>query len=192
MPNEKSLGPDGFTTNFFKACLEVVKQDVYRAVEDSRRLASILKALNATLITLIPKENEAKNPDHYKPIALCNVVYKIISMVIANRLKPLLPTLVSQEQASFVEGRKIMDNIIHAHELIHTLKLQKRGGMIIQLDLVKTYDKISWHYMVRTLEAFDFTQHWIQWIINLVSTTSFSLLVNGAPTKPYWPTRGIR
>jgi hypothetical protein len=91
-----------------------------------------------------------------------------------------------------VEGRKIMDNIIHAHELINTLKIQKRGGMIIQLDLPKPYDKISWHYMVRTLEAFGFTQHWIRWIINLVSTTSFSLLVNEAPAKPYWPTRCIR
>jgi hypothetical protein len=54
-----------------------------------------------------------------------------------------------------------MDNIIQAHELIHTLKLQKRGGMIIQLDLVKAYEKIRWDYMVRTLEAFGFTQHWI-------------------------------
>jgi hypothetical protein len=112
-------------------------------VEDSRRSASILKALNATLITLIPKGNEAKTLDCYRPIALCNVVYKIISNVIENRLKPLLRTLVSQEQESFMEGRKIMDNIIHAHELIHTLKLHKIGGMIIQLDLVKAYDKIN-------------------------------------------------
>jgi hypothetical protein len=84
-----------------------------------------------------------------------------------------------------MEGRQIMDSIIHAHKLIHTLKLQKRGVMIIQLDLEKDYDKINWHYMVRILEAFGFTQHWIRWIVNLVSTTSFSLLVNGAPTKPY-------
>jgi hypothetical protein len=85
-----------------------------------------------------------------------------------------------------------MDTIIHAHELIHFLKIQRRGGMIIQLDLAKEYDKISWHYMVKTLEAFGFTQHWINWIINLVSMTSYSLLINGAPTKPLWPTRGIR
>jgi hypothetical protein len=64
--------------------------------------------------------------------------------------------------------------------------------MIIQLDLAKAYEKTSWHYMVKTLEAFGFTQHWIRWIVNLVSTTSFSLLINGAPTKPYSPTIGIR
>jgi hypothetical protein len=154
MPNGKAPGPDGFIVDFSKACWEIVKYDVYRVVEDSRRTTSILKALNATMITLIPKENETKTPDRYRPIALCNVVYKIISKVIANRLKPLLPTLISQEQAGFVEGRQTMDNIMHAHELIHTLKFHKRGGMIIQLDLEKSYDKISWHYMVETLEAF--------------------------------------
>jgi hypothetical protein len=84
----------------------------------------------------------------------------------------------------FVEGRQIVDNIIHAHELIHTLKIQRRGGMIIQLDLAKAYEKISWHYMVNTLEAFEFAQNWINWIVSLVSMTSYSLLINGAPTNP--------
>jgi hypothetical protein len=73
--------------------------------------------------TLIPKENEARTPNCYIPISLCNVVYKIISKFIANRMKPLLSTSISQEKAGFVEGRQIVDNIIHAHELIHTLEL---------------------------------------------------------------------
>jgi hypothetical protein len=80
---------------FFKTYWEVVKHDIYGVVEDSRRSASILKALNAIMITLIPKENEAITLDRYRPIALCNVVYKIISKVISNRLKPLLSTLIS-------------------------------------------------------------------------------------------------
>jgi hypothetical protein len=159
MPNGKAPCPYGFIVEFFRAHWEVVKHVVYGVVEDSRHSASILKAINATMITLIPKENEARTPDRYRPIALCNVVYNIISKVIANRLKPILPTLISEEHAGFVEGRQIMDNIIHAHELIHTLKSQRRGGMIIQLDLAKAYDKISWHYMTKTLEAFGFEQH---------------------------------
>jgi len=64
--------------------------------------------------------------------------------------------LISQEHAGFVEGRQILDNIIQAHEIIHTLKIQRRGGMIIQLDLEKAYDKIRWHYMAKTLEDFGF------------------------------------
>ena len=143
------------------------------------------------MITLITKENEVETPDRFIPIALCNVVYNIIYKVIENRLKPLLHSLISQEQVGFVEGRQIMDNIIHAHELIHTLKLQKRGGLIIQLNLEKYYDKITWHYMVTTLEACGYTQHWITWIVSMVSTTSHLLLINGAHAKPFWPMRGI-
>ena len=104
MPNGKAPGPDGFTVEFFKACWEVVKHEIYGVVEDSRRSASIFKSLNATMITLIPKESEARTPNRYGPISLCSVVYKIISKVIANRLKPLLPTMISKERTGFVEG----------------------------------------------------------------------------------------
>ena len=70
-------------------------------------------------------------PDGFRPIALCNVVYKIISKVIANRLKPLLPSLISEEQTGYVEGRQILNNIIQAHEVVHSLKSNKHAGMII-------------------------------------------------------------
>jgi hypothetical protein len=69
MPNGKTLSPYGFSVDFFKDFWEVVKHDIYGVVEDSRRSASILKALNATMITLIPKENEARTLDRYRPIA---------------------------------------------------------------------------------------------------------------------------
>jgi len=82
-------------------------------------------------------------PNRFRPIALCNVVYKIISKVIANKLKPLLPTLVSEEQIGYVEGRQILNNIVQAHEVVHSLKTNKQAGMIIQLDIVKAYDKLS-------------------------------------------------
>jgi hypothetical protein len=64
--------------------------------------------------------------------------------------------------------------------------------MIIQLDLEKVYEKISWHSMVKTLEVFGFAQHWINWIVSLVSMTSYLLLINGVPAKPLLPSRGIR
>jgi hypothetical protein len=95
MPNGMAPGLYGFTVDFLKSCWEVVKYDIYGVVEESRRSTSIMKSLNATMITLIPKENESMNPDCYRPIALCNVVYNIISKVIANRLKPLLRILIS-------------------------------------------------------------------------------------------------
>lgn len=103
--NGKAPGPNGFNVDYFKSCWRVVKQDILEVVEDSRRFKTILKALNESFIALIPKQEKATSPDIFRPIELCNVIYKIISKVISNRLKPLLPTLVSEEQTGYVEGR---------------------------------------------------------------------------------------
>ena len=108
------------------------------------------------LSSLIPKKEKAMTPDWFRPIALCNVVYKIISKVIANRLKPLLPALVSEEKTGYVEGRQILNNIIQAHKVVHSLKSNKQAGMIIQLDLAKAYDKLSWAYIREVLKAYGF------------------------------------
>lgn len=114
MPNDKAPGPDGFTINFYKDCWPTVKIEVWEVVEDSRCSSSILRSLTSTFIALIPKEEEARTPEKFRPIALCNVIYKIISKVIANRLKPILPHIISEEKSGYVEGRKILDNILLA------------------------------------------------------------------------------
>ena len=101
----KAPALDGFTSNFFHFFWDLVKEDVLNIVEESRTKKGVLKAFNATFLTLIPKEVGADTPDKFRPIALSNVIYKIISKVIANRLKPLLPLLISPEQSGFVEGR---------------------------------------------------------------------------------------
>lgn len=143
MQNGKAPGPNGFNVDFFKACWKTVKQDILNAVEDSRRSRSVLKALNTSSIALIPNQEKAITPDRFRAIALCNVVYKIISKVIVNRLKPLLPVLISEEKTGYVEGRDILNNIIQAHEMVHSLKNNTQAGIVIQLDLEKAYDKLS-------------------------------------------------
>ena len=89
----KAPGPDGFTSNFFHFFWDLVKEDVLNMVEESRTKKGVLKAFNASFITLIPKEAGVGTPEKFRPIALCNVIYKIISKVIANRVKPLLSVL---------------------------------------------------------------------------------------------------
>ena len=161
MANGKAPGPDGFTVDFFKAYWDVVKEYIWKVVEDSRTSSSILKSLNSTFITLIPKEAETYTPAKFRPITLCNVLYKIISKVMENRLKPILPQIIFEEQSGYVEGRKIMDNVLLAHEMIHTLQTRKKAGMIMQLDLSKAYEKVSWEYMEAILKAFGFSNKWI-------------------------------
>lgn len=127
MQNGKAPSPDGFNVDFFKPCWRIVRQDIVGVVEDSRIFKKVLKVLNESFIALIPKQEKATSPHRFWPIALCNVIYKIISKVIANLLKPLLPTLVSDEQMGYVEGRQILDNIIQTHEMIHSLITNKQA-----------------------------------------------------------------
>eukprot|EP00253_Pinus_taeda_P030821 PITA_30821 len=114
------------------------------------------EVLNTSFISLIPKQDNAQTPDKFRPISLCNVVYKIISKVVANRLKPLLPVLVSGEQSGYVEGRQILDNIIQAQEVVHSLTSKRQTSMIMLLDIAKAYDKVNRTYIKKTLIAFGF------------------------------------
>ena len=108
-----------------------------------------------------------------------------------NRLKPLLPLLISSEQSGYVEGRQILDGIILAHEVVHSLKTSKILGMILKLDLSKSFDKLSWDFIEKMLLAFGFCQEWVRWILSLISLAFFSILVNGSPSSTFSPSRGI-
>lgn len=143
MWNGKALGPDGFNVDFFKSYWGIIKQDILNVVEVSRKNRTVLKAFNTSFITLIPKKDNAMTPNIFRPIALCNVVYKMICKVIANMLKPLLPTLVYVEQTRYVEGRQILNNVIQAHEVVYSPISKRHSRMIMQLDLEKSYDKIN-------------------------------------------------
>jgi len=162
MHNCKAPGPDGFNVNFFKACWNIVKQDILNVVEGYRISRTILKSLNTSFISLITKQDSALTAGKFGPIALGNVVYKIISKVLASRLKPLLPSLISGEQSGYVEGKQILNNIILAHETFHSQTSKKQAGMIIQLDIAKAYDKVNWIYIKRILVAFGFDHNWVR------------------------------
>ena len=106
MAKDKAPGPDGFTTNFFHACWDWLKEEIWALVEDSRKSGSILRALNSTFLTLIPKESGTEDPRKLRPIALCNVIYKIIFKVIANRLRPsFLSSSHRNKLGSWKEGK---------------------------------------------------------------------------------------
>jgi len=112
--------------------------------------------------------------------------------VIATRLKPLLPLLISPEQSGYVEGRKITDGIILTYEIIHSIKQTKKAGMLLKIDLSKAFDTLSWKYIQKMLLAFGFAPPCVRWIMSLITPTFFSILVNGTPSTPFHPSRGIQ
>ena len=107
-------------------------------------------------LTLIQKNEATKSPCMFRPISLCNFIYKIVTKVITNPLNPILPNLISPKQSVLVEGRKIMDGVILVHEVMHSLKTKRILGMMLKLYINKAYDKLSLKYIRDVLRDFGF------------------------------------
>jgi hypothetical protein len=137
---DKSPGPDGWTSEFFLSFFELVGQDLLDCVEDSRVKGKVLNSINSTFIALILKGNKPTGFMDYRPIALCNLCYKLIAKVIAKRLRPILSRALSMEQLGFLKGRQILDAIGTAQECLHSIKSKKLQSIILKLDLKKAYD----------------------------------------------------
>ena len=192
MPLGKAPGPDGFTTDFFHHCWDLVRKEAWEVVKETRTSGQVLLSLNVTFLTLIRKEEMDTNLKQFRPISLCNAIYKIITKVVANGLKPIMTFIISKEQARYMEGSQIMYTIILSHEVIHSLNSTKAPSILIKLYLSKYFDKASWKYLQAILDSFGLDQHWVNWILNLISSAFFSILVNGVPSQPFSPSRGIR
>jgi len=116
-------------------------------VEDSRLHGRISKALNSTFLTLISKANHPTTFGDYTLIALCNLCYKLISKIIANRIKPILLRSLSREQLGFLKDRQILDTIGTTQEFLHRIQQNKSRALILKLDLKKAFDYIDWDYL---------------------------------------------
>lgn len=192
MKRGKAPGPDGFLAKFFQEFWEVIKLDLLAVVQESLLNKQMLRSMNATFLTLIPKKVGDNTLDNFRPIALCNVVYKIITKLIAERLKPWLGRLILEEQGGFVVGRQILDGVIIAGETIHSMASSKEKATFIKLDIAKAYDRVKWAFLFKLLEAFGFAGDWIEWVRSCVTSSSFSVLVNGEPSELFKASRGLR
>lgn len=122
MAKNKAPGLDVFTIEFYQEAWSFMGNDLLDLVEESRCTKNMHEGLNATFLALIPKNGTSDEPQGFKPISLCNVVYKILATIMVNKLKPILPDLIAQEQIGFVKAWQIIDGIIVAQEVIHSLK----------------------------------------------------------------------
>lgn len=152
------------------------------------------KGLNHTFIVLIPKIPQAKNPGDFRPISLFHVIYKAITKIIANRLRSLLDRFVSPNQSAFVPRRQILDNSIIAQEIIHSMKNQRgaKGLLTLKMDMSKAYDRVEWTFVRDVLHKFGFSSAFSRLIWECMTTSSFSILINGNPQGFIQPERGLR
>ncbi|KAK4384299.1 hypothetical protein Sango_3074900 [Sesamum angolense] len=192
--NEDSApGPDGFSSCFFKATWAAVGEDVCHAVMEFFNHGRLLKQLNATLITLIPKVQLPTKVGDFRPISCCNVIYKIITKVMVKRMQIILEKLIDNCQNAFVPGRSISDNVLIAQELLSGYNQKKLPPRCtIKVDLQKAYDMVDWDYLLAVLLLFKFPNRFIVWVEQCITTTSFSISLNGAIHGFFTSTRGLR
>ena len=140
--------------------------------------------LNDTYICLIPKVNSPQKITEYRLISLCNVIYKIVAKVLANRLKGVLPKVINDAQSAFVPGRQITDNVLAAFEVMHCINQRRKGKeglMAIKLDMSKAYDRVEWGFLEVMMRKMGFQDWWISLMMMCVNTVSYSVLINGEP-----------
>jgi len=144
---------------------------------------------------LIPKVESPEELGQFRPISLCNVIYKIASKVMVNRMKLVLPEIISEEQSAFVPGRLITDNIITAYECMHFMKKKRARDnrfCALKLDMRKAYDRVEWSYLKAIMIKLGFHRIWVEMITRLVTMVFFSVLFNGDRLDSFVPTKGIR
>ncbi|XP_075654689.1 uncharacterized protein LOC142624833 [Castanea sativa] len=195
MHPSKSPRPDGMPLFFFQKYWHIVGQDVTIAVLSVLNSSHMLHKMNFTHIVLIPKNNELKNMSDYRPISLGNAISRIVSKVVANRLKHVLPMVIFNAQSAFVPNKLITDNTIVAYELLHrmrNLRKGRMGQMAVKLDISKAYDRVEWGFLRQIMLKLGFDPKWVQLAMETITTASYLVLINGEPHGFIKPTRGLK
>jgi len=190
----KAPGPDGFPALFYQRHWDFLQADICSAVRSFLQGDDTPDGLCDTIIVLIPKISKPERLVNFRPISLCNVLYKIASKVLANRLKTFLPDIISEEQSAFIPGRLITDNVLIAYECMHTIRRQKSNTpfFALKIDMMKAYDRVEWKYLEGVMTKMGFSDIWINTVMRCVTKVRYAVRVNGQLTQPFIPTRGLR
>eukprot|EP00253_Pinus_taeda_P030806 PITA_30806 len=167
MEPDKAPGPDGFTV----------------------RLGG---GINSAFLALIPKEKGASDFSRFRPISLCNSSYKLVSKIIANRLKNILPAIIPKNQGGFIKGRKILDNIVLVQEAVHSSCQRNEKDMLIKLDLANAFDRVRHEFLISVMKKLGFSTAFINWVNACIASPWIAPLVNGRSTDFFQASRGLR
>ena len=142
----KAPGTNGMSPIFYQKYWKIVDPDVIECVLIALNSGVLPNGINETYICLIPKVHSPQKITTFRPISLCNVVYKIISKVLANRIKGVLIEVIDESQSAFVPGRLITDNVLVAFKTMHCINQRRKGKealMVVKLDMSKAYDRVE-------------------------------------------------
>ncbi|XP_028114676.1 uncharacterized protein LOC114312615 [Camellia sinensis] len=188
----KALGPDGFNLACVQKMWKVMKSDVINFISEFHKNSKLVKGINSSFITLVPKKENLVSVANYRLITLVGSLYKILSKVLSSRLKAVLPQIISKNQSAFLGGMNILDGVLVTNEVVDGWKKSRKRGLIIKLDFEKIYDLLNWDFLFSMMINFGFGEKWMGWIKERITSSRLFVLVNGVPTGEFSPQRGLR
>ena len=193
MKNDKSPGTDGMTVNFLKFFWRQLGSFVVRSLNEGFLNGEMSVTQKEGIIICIPKSDKPREYlKNWRPISLLNVTYKIGSTCIANRIKKVLPKLISEDQTGFVSGRYIGDNLRTVYDMIHYLEEKQLPGLLVSIDFEKAFDSVNWTYMNNTMKAFGFGTDVCKWVTSFYNNIKSYVVVNGKVSQGFMVGRGCR
>jgi len=193
MKNDKSPGSDGFTTEFYKFFWRDIGTFLVRSFNYSFQHEEMSITQKQGIITTIPKEGKPKlYLKNWRPITLLNTAYKIASAAIAERLKTVLPQIIHEDQKGFIKGRYIGDNIRMLYDTMLYTEKENIPGMLLTIDFEKAFDSVSWRFLQKSLDYFNFGPDIKRWVSTFYKNIKSCVSVNGHYTKWFDVGRGVR
>lgn len=193
MTNGKSPGSDGFTVDFYKFFWRDLGPFVYRSLYFGYEHRNFSSFQYQSVITCLPKDGKDRRyMSNWRPISLLNTDIKIASAAIANRLKPVLPFIISDTQNGFIKDRFIGENIRLLYDLMHYLEEHNMTGLLLLVDFEKAFDSVEWDFIVKALKSFNFGPSICKWFETLYSEAKSCVINNGNLSSFFNLERGCR
>ena len=193
MENDKSPGIDGIPIEFYKIFYDKIEKDllqIYNNILFTEKKPT--KTINQAIITLIPKKGNLNQLKYWRPISLLCLDYKILTKILANRLKQVLPNLISEEQNCSIPGRTIFNNLFLIRDAITLNKQKNTRFYILQVDQEKAFDKIDYDFLFKTMDKMGFSNIFINFIKILYKNNTSTIINNGFLSAPVQLQRGLR
>ena len=193
MQNDKSPGNDGLTKEFYETFWDDLKEIFVNSVREAKEIGHLSTSQRQAIIKLIEKKDRDKRfIKNWRPISLLNVDSKIISKALSEKLKEVLPDLISSQQTAYVKNRHIGESGRLISDIIEITKIRKIGGFLVTMDIEKAFDSLDHNFLISTLEKYGFGQNFILWIKILLNDQESCVINGGKTTKYFMLGRGAR
>ena len=193
LPNDKTPGSDGFTTNFYKFFWSDIRMLLYDSFAYTFSNGSLSDDQRRGIINIIPNDGkDLRFLRNWRPVSLLNTDYKILTKTLSNRLQKVLPKLIHTDQVGYIKGRYIGQNVRIIKDIMTYVENKDLSGYLLLVDFEKAFDKVEWSFMLKCLEAYSFGNNFMKWIKILYTNIQSCVSNNGYLSQYFNLSRGIR